>query len=483
MTEGGGGASDVAPYGAMPLNRPMRILGWAIAVHFVVRCGFLLWWVAPGVGPDEMYHLQSIDSAKVSPYHLAFHVTIDGTLKPDPAAERFGGMVATPPLNSFLFGTIASAFGLDVFEMPVIRLFRALNFLLAVGALLLGARFIGEAFGFGLPVLISGVIITNLFMFADLCVTVTYDNLLLLLSNLGLLHLARLSRRFEWSSVMWCLFGVSGACLTKVSAVPMFAFCGALFLPALWRAFRRRPRAQAAAGAGLAVLSCSAIALCATCVAFYLWNVRRFGSLYPDCTRIFPPQACGSNYYSQYDDICVRLPDSERVGYLRFLANWGYKMVESVLGVKSHLCVMYPVPWVMMTATILGAGLLGFVGMLRRASPTARTSAAAIIPYVILLSYVWNYRSCPRLESPGINGRYIFPMGAPLLGAISAGLLHLAPTRLRATCVALLGLTFVMLSTPIAKVTWFFGSRSQAFYRSLPYYPNPVYDLDFRLLR
>lgn len=460
----------------------MWILGCALAIHFVIRSGFLLWYVAPGVGPDEMFHLQSIASAQAAPYRMAFHVEQDGVLQPDPAAGRFGAMVAAPPLNAMVFGSLASLFRLDVFEMKTIRLFRFLNFLLAVGALWLGGLLITEAFAPGLPVLLAGAITTNLLMFVDLSVTVTYDNLLFFFSNLGLLFLTRLTRRFTLRSLLWCVIGVTGACLSKLSAIPMFGFAAMLFAIPLWRRFRRdRSELTDAADRvpSLAILAISAAVLSLGCVTFYGWNISRYGSWHPSCESLFSEATCRANYYSQYDDECINLPDAERATFPRFLANWSYKMIESALGVKSFVCILFPAPYVILTGAVLAIGLLGYGRLFRRSSVAAQCSTLLILPYVALLSYYWNYLSCPRLESPGINGRYLFPMFAPLMGATCTGLVSLFPLKFQRSGTALTSLLFVMLTCPLFQFDWFFGSRDQAFYRNLPYYPNPVYDLTF----
>ncbi|MEE2665830.1 MAG: DUF2142 domain-containing protein [Myxococcota bacterium] len=337
------------------------------------------------------------------------------------------------------------------------------------------------------------LLLTNLPMWSFLSASVSYDNLAMALATLAFALLARYLDEHSPEALLGLAAVLLLGVLTKAALLP-FAALVALALLASERgaALRggltalRRPQI---ARPGIAALLAVTLGLAALAGALYGRNLAKFGVLEPAANQVLPLEAARRNriflqehvlrsYRAGAIDQQQAASELQRiehpadragamwllrrarelregtgeplVGRVRYATLWLPLMAERLFGVMGHralyksglLAAAY-------SAVALGA-LAALAWRVRRPGVHLRIAAGVALGYALILMQLVNlpiYRAS-GLEVEAVQGRYLFPVLAPLLSAAIIASRALLPARARVPVAIAVALLFVLGDFP-----------------------------------
>lgn len=464
-----------------------RVFRGGCALLLALFIGKTLWLahrVPPGVPPDEMFHLQVIDIYAGSPFLFPFSESWTSWDQPRGEYVRFGRTVKYPPLYHLLLGSVVRLAGLETFDFKTVFALRVLNIAMVVGGLWF---FLRTCLLLVSPpvTLLALAAHTNVLMHTFISSAVIYDNLANAAVAAAFYYFMRSLKKADDQSAVQMLTALGAGVLAKASVLPL-----AIILALSWAIVRGGTGESARALKNGVVLSGPLsrllfVVVSALTVEFYLGNIVRYGHPLPTCAILYGTTACyARSYYEQ-----IQLASAEpTVSLLAYCWIWIDAMVRRSVGIHSFDTLVPSDSYITAVEALLAFVFTVFLVRWGRWSRLVRCLALNAVAYLVFLALYWNY--LPYLDTgnlgAGINGRYAFPVLGVLCLMFAASLLSLF-SGARAWVVAVLfsGM-FVLFELPFAvgadEFKDFLRPRKESFYRQLPYFPNPIYDEQFRPL-
>lgn len=485
--------------GQLPTQVPERVERGLVAgllLYFVARALFLALEIAPGIPPDESTHL-----GRVLAYAAVAWIPVDG-----PATYPLGALQHAPPLYYLLMGKLLLAKPAGVDALVFLR---SANALLGALCAYCAYRCAGQLSRSPWARLLALLLVTNTLMFTGLSASVNYDNLANLLGALAFAALLAFRRGGAPAALALAAAALFAGALTKVAFLPLVAIGGGMalaggraHLPRLpgraldW--LRARPLRASLAGLGV-------VGLLAGNLVLYGGNLLRFGALEPRADQVLGLENALQNrvfarnwIFRQYqegglDYVQARaraaaighagdrrhtlwllgreqqrqggLDPQPRLGPLRYGLAWGDLMLRRTLGYTGHRRAMKSdaqlLPYVALLGLALGVYALRAV---RGRGPWLDWAGGVGVAYALVLLWLVNYPAYQRFGEldVGVQGRYLFPVMAPLWSLAACHLVHALPRRLRALLLVGVALWFawgdlpwLLLNAPAA---WFSGA-------------------------
>jgi hypothetical protein len=486
----------------MKLRR--RALAWTtgrgavafLLLYFLVRCCVLAFLVPPGVPPDEVAHFGRAE------------VYAQSTLIPDdsPQTHHLGAFTGQPPLYYALMGVLLRSNATPLDDLVFLRLWNVILGLLTVLTAWRCARLITPD---PMSRVLSLLLVSNTLMFTGLSASVSYDNLTNLLAALAIAQLLAFFTGRSGAHLLGFGLAVLAGCLTKLAFLPLAAILVAVLLYRERHALRNAPaRCIAWLRAGRATRALAAAACAALLVAnlsLYGGNLLRFGTIAPRADQVLGLEGALRNHIFArswivgqfrsgklgFDDarnrarqidhpgnrrMALRLlaqehgrrqrgDEVERLGPLAYAASWSLLMVERSVGYVGHRRVMKT-----RLSLIPYQALLLFAAFVFARRVASRTDKGLYIPAFIGLAYaavlIWFVNYPVYLRSGvldiGLQGRYVFPVMAPLWCLAAHCYLTGLPAGLRPTAFALAGAVFLYGDLPwlllAAPAGWLHGA-------------------------
>jgi hypothetical protein len=301
---------------------------------------------------------------------------------------------------------------------------------------------------------------------------VSYDNLTNLLATAATFYLFRFFDSRTEGDLLRLTACVLAGCLTKTAFLPLAAILALALalrerrrLGAVARHFRWRPtsRRQLAARAGVAILLVANLAL-------YGGNALRYGRLTPGLEQLVGREAAMDHrifarnaILNAYRDGEIELPramalanriqharDREttramlnmtwqtgdhRLELLRWAPRWGQLIVQRTYGYFGHRTLRRkPVERALYAGT-LGIALLLFLARWRAPAHRGSLRYAALIGGAYIAVVMLGVNRAIYLESGlvilAVQGRYLFPVLAPVYGVVAMSLVDLTPKPMR----------------------------------------------------
>jgi len=484
-----------------PLGTEQRFI-LLFALYYFLKLFFFAATLPPGSATDEVVHLQVIRLYAESTSLFPFNGSFETYSRPLPEFARFTSLTEFPYLYHFVFGKLCAFLHLDPWEFSTIVTLRFINVLFAAATFVLFLKILRILTDDPITRIAAVAVYTNLFMFTVISSGVTYDNLSNLLAAVSIFAFLQLYSRFSARNVLVLSGSLLIGALVKLSIFPLaFALITTLAVIAV------RRRTEFFQAISMRELRTQPILLSITFFSALLvaelfgGNIAQYGKLLPSCAEIFSQTECLQNgFESDAAEGLRRLeahepPSSDRGSGTEILPLgeyslfWLDKMIERTIGAYTHIGISHPKELIESIRWMVIAALALTVIYWPKMSPDAKPAFLACALYLFVVFWFFNYgpHRTFGFARLGINGRYAFPVLTILTSWFAIALLlpFRGPRRaFAALCVS--GVFFFAelpyLSTQ--KVFYdFISPHRLTYYTSMPYYPNPVYDLHNRLIK
>lgn len=431
--------------------------------------------LAPGVTPDEMFHLQVIDLYRRSPNLFPFTESWTSVPRPSPEFRNFGGTTEYAYLYHLALGKLAAVLSLDVFQFRNIVSLRFTGILLSLLSLFAAYRFF-KATNLKTPHALIGVMIaTNIPSFTFVASGVGYDNLLYLFSWISLYYFIRFAKTLSIKHALKLTIFTELAMLTKFSALPfaLLLSAGALILP-----FIRR---KTCTRSGTWMLYVLLGFLTLLNLELYGGNLYQYGKIIPTSEEVFSGHSEAN--YSQTVDVetIIQNQDKPRLGRIAYLVHWSVRMVERSLGLKGHKLIELPLEVsILVLLIMLGASVVFCINIDVKDFGLGILFVCAVC-YALFLAFFHNY---PEVDL-GINGRYMFLFLPVLIAVVLKGLLkNRSETSLRSSLLVYMVFFSIQFQVLYYDETfsWLLSPPSEDFYYIAGYFPNPIYDENYSII-
>jgi len=420
-----------------------------VVLYLTARLVFLASSIDPALPPDEITH---VGQARSQAHHW-------GLPRDSPASYEHGLVSHRPFLNTWLLARWQTLQPSIASERVWLRLANVAMALATLAATLRWARRAGASPGCRL---LLAVLLTNLPMWSFLSASVNYDNLAMLLATLSFALLARYLDTRSPPLLAALALALAAGVLTKAALLPL----AALLIVALGVTGGRRCvrdaasllRSPLARGPGTAAILVGAVALATLATTLYGGNWIRFGVLEPAANQVLPLEAANRNRIFRQEHVLrsyragaiderqavhelrqidhlgdragalwmlrrareLRAGEGEPLmGRIQYAGVWLSLMAERLFGVMGHR-ELYKSGALAAGYAVIALGGLGALAVRARSlSVHVRIAAAVAGGYALILMQLVNYPiySVTGLTVEAVQGRYLFPVLAPLMGA------------------------------------------------------------------
>ena len=426
-----------------------RLATAGVFVYLVARLVLLAAWIDPALPPDEVTH---VGQARSQLHHWGLPVD-------SPASHEHGLVSHRPFLNTWLLARWLALEPGFANERLWLRLANAAMALGTLGLALAWARRAGASPG---ARVLLAVVLSNLPMWSFLSASVNYDNLAMLFATLSFVLLARYLDTRQPPLLAGLALSLAAGCLTKSALLPLAALLvAALLMTARGAALRDATalfRAPLAHGRGAALLLIAAVGASAGAGTLYGGNWLRFGALEPAAHQVLPLEAANRNRIFRQEHVLrsyragaiderqaarelqqidhrgdragalwmlrrateLRAGQGEPLmGRVRYAGSWLALMAERLFGVMGHRELYKSGALALAYAAIASAALATLALQLGSLGVHVRVAAGVALGYALILMQLVNYPIylATGLEVEAVQGRYLFPVLAPLLGS------------------------------------------------------------------
>lgn len=453
----------------------------ALIVFFILRAAYLACTVAPGMAPDEMFHIQVVDLHARSSALFPFFGSSNPLANPLPEFSRFGRAAEYPYLYHLLCGKIVALLGLETFDFSTIVFLRLLNVVVSAVNLLLVFR-IGRRLLDGAARYLFYVVSSSLLQQTILAGAVTYDPMANLAATAALTYLLDSMRVARISNICRAGSWLSVGILTKWSVLPLAAIVSVVLLAGLVRERVRLSWGQnqvAAATRPIAIFLVFAAGTMLLIVSKYL----KYGSLVPECWEIFPAASCISIDPADGSALITRV--DQRLSIWEYFFAWIYFMVRSLYGVRSYISLVPSSALIVLIEALFIIGMIYNLVSWRRLTAEFKVLVTVGLMYGLLLFWLCGYSSYREMggADAGVNGRYALMVLPSLAVMLTTGMLCMFGRATRTMAAIVLTGFLLWSETPNFLLSEagrnFIAPRAEGYYRLLGYYPNPVYDQNF----
>jgi len=467
-----------------------------LLVYFGLRLVFFALSLAPFVPPDEVTH-----AGLCKVFSTVFLLPENG-----PGTYQYGLVTNIPWLYYWTMGKLLH---LNVFGLPDLVFLRLLNIPLAFGTVCYALRLMGLLTGDRLTRLLLLVLLTNTAMFSLLSASVSYDNLTNLLAVMAIYYALAYYRYRTGNLLAAALLCQLAGCLTKITLLPLALVLDLLL--AAWILYRRRESlAELRAyltSRGHALWQVPLILVLLGCnLQLYGGNYLHYGTLAATMSVVLTPEislqdriGARERIFSLYESGKISYMDALQMtgemthagdksdtffllmnyqglranpklwlGPLAYTKIWFQEMSSTIFGIKAHLPMYKGTRYLAPVYLVLALALGGFLARWRPRVSGWLPGALALIScfYALVLLVKVNYPAYTYYGTPGITlqGRYLFPVLAPLYLLVCYYLLDLFRAERTRTVLALAtALLFIAYDFP-----WFLAHANAEWYAWLP---------------
>ena len=424
------------------LTEPANVLVLALSLYFVARGVFFALAIGPYIPPDELTHFSKVE------------VFAQSLLLPDNSEDtyRHGLVTNIPPLYYWLFGRLLH---LNVFGLSPLVYLILINVAVSCATVFYAYRWVA-IFSTRTPVRILFLaLLTNIPMFTFLSGSLSYDNLANLCAAAALFQLSQYTLRPTRGAAVKLLLWLAAGCLTKSTILPLAALVVVVAVYSMRGRFKLalrsfvRPPEGSGVWWGVAALGL----LLAFNLALWGGNWLRHGQLAPALLRVVGFENAKENpafvrdyifeterkrpgaskqrlagedaggLAQQWLSQAANAQGSQLKSPLAYALYWVRRMLETSLGIAAHLQMpktSTPAlgPYVLVFAI---AGVL-FVSSCVAGQSREKDLHALFLftAYALVLLWLVNYPKylATGREEIAVQGRYLFPVLAPLLGLV-----------------------------------------------------------------
>lgn len=417
-----------------------------LLVYFGARLVFLALSLSSFVPPDEVTHA---GLCKVFSQTALMPVN-------SPETYQFGLVTNIPWLY---YGIMGKLLQVNLFGLSDLVFLRLLNIPLAFGTVWYAVRLLRLFTDDRLTLLLLMVVLTNTPMFSVLSASASYDNMANLLAAMAVYFQFAFFRKRSGGLLVASLICQLAGSLTKITFLPLVLALNILLVLHEWHnlgSFPAGVRQYFRTSARRASLAVALLLIFAGLnLQLYGGNYLRYGVINPGMAEVLSPQAAMKyrlgargmifNQYREgtisYMDALMLAGEIEHPGdkadtffllmnYENLKRNpqlwmgpaayaklWFQNMLGTIFGIKAHLVMLKPPPYLIPVYLLLALASIGFILRWRpRESGWLPPALAAIVVfYAGYLMYEVNYDNYLNYGEPGLTmyGRYLFLLLAP----------------------------------------------------------------------
>lgn len=394
-----------------------------IFLWFLFQTVFYASYIAPGIAPDEYYHilLSSYQSETFSIYN-----------HDSPRSFYLGAISVRPYFYHMLMGKLLMLNSTPLTDVVFLRL---INVLLGMLTLYLTFLLVKEISKNKLILLAALVIQTNVLMYVFLSSMVSYDNLVNLIAVGSFVSLLRFLKTYSRRNLMVLIITMMVGALTKITYGPIIVVQFIILLYHAKPIIRNRKKILSKTSTitdGLLLISI--LILFGLNIHLYGNNLIKYGQVQPKTVKVFGHEKA-YKYYSQYQrayDLKSTRNEKTIMRFDEYFIKYLRRTGDTIFGICGHKNLLRS------NLTLLVYGILGFLSLLIfvvKYKQLKRNEALKVILFS-LLSYALiillaNYSSYRALGSLGLalQGRYNFPVIALASVFIAFNLLSLFKDR------------------------------------------------------
>ena len=427
-----------------------EIVLFFVLLIFIIFSLYLAYNLKMGVSPDSYYHLE---------VSQAYSKTL-GIPENTPDTYKWQDITRIPYLSLWVNGRILNLNEMT-FNFDEIFLLRISNVLTALGTLifvyLTSKRLIKNKWGQVLPVFL----LSNTLMFVFLSSSINYDNLTILFSSAAIYFLIRFLQNpnhLKNSLLMW-VFLLLGS-LTKDTTLPLAAI-----MVIIWGAFllrrkvlRREFFKQFLTLPNVLFLGII-LFLLGLNMNLYLVNILSYGALGPSCLDMLTYEQClesGVFARSVYkipvvfegnmieaSGLVLRF---ERIGPILYLPYWIVQIFRRIYGIMGDKFLFMPYEYVSFYLLYFFVGIYLIFKNRKKLRVEERALIVISVFYALLVAYYVNYKAYIRTDwkDLALQGRYIFPVLAPMYIVFSKYLLQIKNKKLLRILIGILIVGFLL---------------------------------------
>jgi hypothetical protein len=458
----------------------------SLICYFLSKSVYLAFSLAPGMAPDEIFHIQLIELYAKSNSLFPFYGSSNVFDYPLPEYLRFGPTTEYPAAYHMILGKLAKLFKIDPTVFSSIVLFRLINTIISCANLLCIFSLFRSQLSSVHGRILAYVICTNLLTYTLLAGSVSYDPSVNLISTIATLILIKYLKTRQMRLAIYLIGVLSLGITIKWTVLPFAVICAAFGAMAFFsnktdKTWRRNfePLANKLS---LLLISFLMGIIATASLLLIASKFYKYGKLMPSCTDIYSVETCKTFEASTI----FFPPQNELSSILLYPLHWLFYMIQSAFGIKSFIGVTPPLIFSIMIEVILIWGFLLSLWKFNRQNDERRLLTLLPIIYCSVFFWVWGFPTYKEFLNAeyGVNGRYAFPVLASITMICSEGCLMLLSGWRKTLTTTLLCLFLIYWEFP----TFLTSKAGQAFlsypsanyYRLLPYYPNPVYDESFK---
>lgn len=400
-------------------DKLFRVLPTLLLIFFIVRGVAQAIFVQPYLAPDEKFHLDLIELYTIN----------DFPLKPeDYGSVGFAKATDIPFLYHYSMSVVSRAFEFLPIETYIVL--RLANVVLSSSTLIIIWKLLQDVSDDIRIVSIGLVVLSVIPSFYSLGAAVNYDNLLILLSTIGVYTYYRFLTYSEVYSLFILFITLILGFLTKYTFVPLGVVLVLLVLYELWEKWsvdRMQGFIATIHWNTLTILLLVVSILLFILAGWWFGNtILQYGSAYPVCTNVLSEARCMNSHLSiqeYYLDAIAQPPQNLRELFVRvvlFLPVWGVRMFDNLFRIGAYR--PFPQPGWYMALWLLLSGVYMFfikryisfkLWFVKNDALISRFSILVLIYTTILIGIV----HIPEVVGDGISlkfhARYLFPIMAP----------------------------------------------------------------------
>lgn len=445
-------------------NSLTKVIFFLLLIFFIFRGIELATSIVVSISPDEGEHI------KISQLYEGEGLFIEDSTE----TYKHGVLSRTPYLYYSLMGT---ALKYNVFEINTVILLRVINLFFSLITVIYIYRIASLVDNSKLVRLLALVIATNTAMFSFLSSSVSYDNLTNMFASISIFYLILFYKKIELKYFIYLTIATSLGLITKVTFAPLAVIIVTITLwiicRYLWSIRGNLDKVTSKIKPIHIIISTLVIPPILLVMNLYFVNIYKYSKLLPTCEQVLEIEKCRLNpTYTRDEELINDRPEVYILDPFHYLDPWGENMVRTIIGINGHERLMKPEQYVIPYEIVLLVAVLSLTRVVSRKKKILIIILAITISYSLFLAYFQNYATYKNLGLiyVALQGRYLFPVFAPMCVLISYGLINISRNQyLRYTVFILVSILFIFgdyiyfkrnvpetwyFQTPIAKELW-----------------------------
>lgn len=382
----------------------------AVVGAYISKCIYYAVVIKEGIPPDESMHLSLI-----SEFQKEFKFFVD----PKNINPGYGGVASQ---DRFLYHFLmANTIGkIDIFTSNLFN-YRFFNILISLANLFVFHRILKEVFADRASIIVALILYTNILMFSVLSSSVSYDNLINLLSVSYIFLWIRIYKKSKLIDHVGIIIILLIGFLTKPSFWPLVVPYAFLVLKdvrefgvsEIFIHFRRYAK-EGSRGKMLTLFSLLLISVVMVSSVLFR-NYSLYGkAMNLNCSRIYGTEICRQQdeLSKVYRLIRERNAGIDRLGVIEYYDDWIDLILDRTFGFFGDKIMLLSKAESQIVKSIMAVFMFVFIYKFKKASILIKTLTYFLLFYGVVVFYYVNYLSYlgHGQFDAGVHGRYLFPV-------------------------------------------------------------------------